>query len=59
MRGALMAERERLFGVLQEFDFLEPYPSQANFILSRARFVSVWHVLRSLAAGALRWQCGQ
>ena len=30
---ALKAERDRLFGELQTISFLEPYPSQANFIL--------------------------
>ena len=37
VRSALMEERERLFAVLQQFDFLEPYPSQANFILCSVR----------------------
>ena len=31
----IVAERERLYQALREFDFLEPYPSEANFILSR------------------------
>ena len=31
----IVAERERLYPALREFDFLEPYPSEANFILSR------------------------
>ena len=31
----IVEERERLYSALQEFDFLEPYPSEANFILSR------------------------
>ena len=31
----IVAERERLSLALQEFDFLDPYPSEANFILSR------------------------
>lgn len=31
----IVAERERLYLALQAFDFLEPYPSEANFILSR------------------------
>ena len=31
----IVAERGRLYQALQEFDFLEPYPSNANFILSR------------------------
>jgi histidinol-phosphate aminotransferase len=29
----LIAERERLFSRLQELEFLQPFPSQANFIL--------------------------
>ena len=32
---AIIKERERLFGLLQEVGWLEPYPSQANFILAR------------------------
>ena len=39
VRTALMEERERLYGVLQQFDFLEPYPSQANFILCSVRYL--------------------
>ena len=31
----IVEERERLYQVLREFDFLEPYPSHANFILAR------------------------
>ena len=31
----IIAERERLYQALREFDFLEPYPSEANFILAR------------------------
>ena len=31
----IVAERERLYSALQAFDFLDPYPSEANFILSR------------------------
>ena len=31
----IVEERERLYFALREFDFLEPYPSEANFILSR------------------------
>lgn len=31
----LIAERERLYGALQALDGIEPYPSQANFILCR------------------------
>jgi histidinol-phosphate aminotransferase len=32
---ALIAERERLLGLLRAVPFLKPYPSQANFILCR------------------------
>ena len=31
----IVAERDRLYSALREFDFLDPYPSEANFILSR------------------------
>ena len=31
----IVEERERLYQSLREFDFLDPYPSQANFILAR------------------------
>ena len=31
----LIAERERLFGLLQTIPYLHPYPSQSNFILCR------------------------
>ena len=31
----IVAERERLYAELQEFDFLRPYPSRSNFILCR------------------------
>ena len=35
--GRLVAERKRLSRALAAFDFLEPYPSQANFVLCRVR----------------------
>lgn len=31
----IVAERERLYTALRAFDFLDPYPSEANFILLR------------------------
>eukprot|EP01025_Chloroclados_australasicus_P056830 TRINITY_DN7069_c0_g1_i3.p1 TRINITY_DN7069_c0_g1~~TRINITY_DN7069_c0_g1_i3.p1 ORF type:complete len:418 (+),score=15.06 TRINITY_DN7069_c0_g1_i3:134-1255(+) len=31
----LLKERQRLFLMLQQFDFLQPYPSQSNFILCK------------------------
>uniref|UniRef100_A0A1J3CAD6 histidinol-phosphate transaminase n=1 Tax=Noccaea caerulescens TaxID=107243 RepID=A0A1J3CAD6_NOCCA len=33
VRDALVRERERLFGLLKEVPFLNPYPSQSNFVL--------------------------
>jgi histidinol-phosphate aminotransferase len=33
----LIAERERLYHGLQAIDYLSPYPSQANFVLSRVQ----------------------
>ena len=33
--GKIIEARERLYSALRNFDFLEPYPSEANFILSR------------------------
>lgn len=36
VRTALIEERSRLFAGLQSIPYLEPYPSQANFILCRA-----------------------
>lgn len=35
MRDALLSERTRLFDQLQQVSWLEPYPSQANFILCK------------------------
>jgi histidinol-phosphate aminotransferase len=32
----IVAERERLFAFLQEIDWLQPYPSAANFVLCKA-----------------------
>ncbi len=32
---ALIAERERLIGLLQEIEFLRPYPTQANYVLCK------------------------
>lgn len=40
MRDALLSERERLFEQLQQVSWLEPYPSQANFILCKVLEVS-------------------
>jgi histidinol-phosphate/aromatic aminotransferase/cobyric acid decarboxylase-like protein len=35
VRDALLSERTRLFEQLQQVSWLEPYPSQANFILCK------------------------
>lgn len=34
-----MAERERLFSKLEEIPYLEPYPSHANFILAKVKWL--------------------
>ena len=36
----IIAERERLYAALKEIPYLEPYPSQSNFILCRVLFRS-------------------
>jgi histidinol-phosphate aminotransferase len=33
--GKLIAERDRMSAALRELDFLQPYPSQSNFVLCR------------------------
>jgi histidinol-phosphate aminotransferase len=35
--GTLIAERERLYRGLQAIDYLNPYPSQSNFVLNRVQ----------------------
>lgn len=40
VRDALLSERERLFEQLQQVSWLQPYPSQANFILCKVLEVS-------------------
>lgn len=42
VRDALLSERARLFEQLQQVSWLEPYPSQANFILCKVLEVRVW-----------------
>lgn len=37
VRNALVSERDRLFSLLKEVPFLEPYPSHANFILCKVK----------------------
>lgn len=39
VRDALLAERARLFEQLQGISWLQPYPSQANFILCKVQEV--------------------
>lgn len=46
----LIAERERLFHLLQGIPWLQPYPSRANFILCRLRDGNAAHLKRQLAA---------
>jgi histidinol-phosphate aminotransferase len=35
VRDKIVIERERLFDALTTFEFLEPFPSESNFILCR------------------------
>jgi histidinol-phosphate aminotransferase len=46
-------ERERLFSLLQAIPFLQPYPSQANFILCNVSGLSALAVKNSLASQAI------
>lgn len=48
-----MEERERLFNMLHSIDYLEPYPSQANFILCKViiNFWCSWSGQHSLQQG--------
>lgn len=41
VRDALLSERDRLFSALQQVSWLQPYPSQANFILCKVLEVRV------------------
>jgi histidinol-phosphate aminotransferase len=40
VRDALLTERSRLFDKLASISWLQPYPSQANFILCKVAEVS-------------------
>ncbi len=44
----IIAERERLFGELQAIPCLDPYPSQANFVLCRVRGLQAGELKASL-----------
>ncbi|MFN8453818.1 MAG: aminotransferase class I/II-fold pyridoxal phosphate-dependent enzyme [Anaerolineae bacterium] len=46
----LVEQREKFYGVLAQFDWLQVYPSQANFILCRVRGRSAAEVKQQLAA---------
>lgn len=46
----LVEQREKFYGVLAQFDWLQAYPSQANFILCRVRGRSASEVKQQLAA---------
>jgi histidinol-phosphate aminotransferase len=45
----IVAERDRFFSVLSQFDWLKPYPSQANFILCQVVGRQALEVKNSLA----------
>ncbi|MCL5734864.1 MAG: histidinol-phosphate transaminase [Actinobacteria bacterium] len=45
---AIVRERERLFQMLTRLDFIEPLPSQANFILCRVTKGNAYHIKKAL-----------
>lgn len=45
---SIIEQRERLFSELQQFSWLEPFPSQANFILCRVKEISAADVKQQL-----------
>lgn len=45
----LIAERERFYSILAQFDWLKPYPSQANFILCRVEGRQAMEIKNKLA----------
>lgn len=63
IRDALLFERARLFEQLQQVSWLEPYPSQANFILCKVTEVRADHepheprAERETAARVFVWYC--
>jgi histidinol-phosphate aminotransferase len=44
VRDKIVFERARMFGLLSEFDFLEPFTSESNFILCRVKRMSAEYV---------------
>ncbi len=46
----IIEQRDRLFAALNEITWLEPYPSQANFILCRVKDISALVVAQKLRA---------
>lgn len=53
----LRAERERLFRSLQSIPLLQPYPSEANFILARVKDRSARAVFEALKAEGILIKC--
>ena len=49
----IIAERQRLFERLQEVEWLEPYPTQANFILCRVVGRDAYQVKVKLAQSGI------
>jgi histidinol-phosphate aminotransferase len=47
---AIIAERERLFHEISQFNFLKPFPSQANFIFCHVRQMSGSQLAQALRA---------
>lgn len=57
VRERLVAERGRLAAGLEGISFLSPYPSEANFVLCKARYVlCMLCVLRAVKRGCPRGQ---
>ena len=49
----IILERERLYNELDRLSWLDPYPSQANYILCRIRGMDASALKRALAAGGI------
>jgi histidinol-phosphate aminotransferase len=49
----IIAERQRLFAALQEIPWLQPYPSQSNFILCKVQGLEAGAMKQSLAQAGI------
>ncbi|CEG00992.1 Pyridoxal phosphate-dependent transferase, major region, subdomain 2 [Ostreococcus tauri] len=50
VRDKIVCERARLFTLLSQFDFMDPFPSESNFILCRVTGASAEFIKKSLLA---------